>query len=85
MTFGPLLQTLPPGAVCCAGHSLVPEGAVVFDYVEVFTRGGALLGRLANRSPAEGGDGQWWLRGGPQPIGPWPDLARAKRAVRVLP
>ena len=80
MTFGPLLQTLPPGAPCCSMHSVVPPGAVVFGYAEVFARDGGLLGRLAN-----GGDGHWWLRGGPQPIGPWPDLARAKRAVRVLP
>ena len=78
VTFGPLLKTLPPGAPCCGMHSVVPPDTVVFDYVEAFTRDGGLLGRLANR-------GQWWLRGGPQPIGPWPDMARAKRAVHVLP
>ena len=85
MTFGPLLQTLPPGAPCCSMHGVVPPGAVVFDYVEVFARNGELLGRLANHSPVEDGDGRWWLHGWPLPIELWPDLAKAKRAVRVLP
>ena len=77
MKFGPTKRTLRPGEPCCNGHSVVPPGAVVLRYLEVFASDGGLFGWLTEWQ------GAWWLRGGPRPLGPW-SLSKAKKAAAKI-